>query len=170
MNALELLNGNIAMWVIVGIICGVIIHLADDKDSKGGVVLSAIFGVQGAVMSGFFYSLFFAQQTLGFDFASFLIAIIGGLFVAFAQRLLLRKEYDSKERLYYEPWFSPFFSDLAGQKGGLSSQVQSGQANREDNNAELTQNEENLDNQTVNDPTSNGIKKEEKEEENIRWF
>jgi uncharacterized membrane protein YeaQ/YmgE (transglycosylase-associated protein family) len=82
---------NIILWLALGFVAGMIIHLVDPGDAKGGILATTLFGIIGAVVGGFLTSLFFGLHITGFNFQSILIALAGGAIVALVHRLLMRK-------------------------------------------------------------------------------
>ena len=59
-------------------------------DDPGGVIITIIIGIAGAIIGGFIAVLLGYGDITGFDFRSFVIAIVGGLVLLGGYRLLKR--------------------------------------------------------------------------------
>lgn len=77
----------IVAWVVLGFVAGYIVHLLDRRAVPGGIVVTAITGIIGAIIGGFLGSLFFGVTVTGLNVPSIIIAVIGGLILSFLQRL-----------------------------------------------------------------------------------
>jgi len=75
-------------WIIFGLIVGIIAHLIDPKNVRGGIVGTVLTGVIGALLGGFLANLIFGVGVTGFNLTSFIIAV--ALILAFLERMLLR--------------------------------------------------------------------------------
>jgi uncharacterized membrane protein YeaQ/YmgE (transglycosylase-associated protein family) len=80
----------ILSWVVFGLIAGALAKLIMPGDDPGGVIITIIIGIVGAVIGGFIAVLLGYGDITGFDFRSFVIAIIGGLVLLAGYRLLRR--------------------------------------------------------------------------------
>jgi uncharacterized membrane protein YeaQ/YmgE (transglycosylase-associated protein family) len=83
---------NILSWIVFGLLVGIVAHLIDPGQVKGGIVGTAITGVLGSLVGGFLAQLLFGYNITGFNISSFLIAIGGALILAFLQRMLFRNQ------------------------------------------------------------------------------
>lgn len=79
---------NIVVWLIFGLLVGVIANMIDPRPAKGGILGAMILGIVGALAGGFLASLFLGVGITGFNLPSFIIAIIGALIVLYAGRAL----------------------------------------------------------------------------------
>lgn len=75
------------VWVLFGLIVGIIVNLLDPNPEAGGVVPAVILGVLGSVLSGFLANLIFGIELNGFNFASLLVAVGGAIILLFIGRL-----------------------------------------------------------------------------------
>lgn len=82
---------NILSWAVFGLIAGYVTHIIDPADVGGGVVGTMLTGIIGAFLGGFLGYYIFGVGITGFNIQSFLVAIIGGLIFAAAERLIFRK-------------------------------------------------------------------------------
>lgn len=77
-------------WVIFGLVVGVITHLIDPAESWGGILGTIVLGIIGAIVGGFLANLTLGLSISGFNFQSFIIAVLGALLVLFVQRSFRR--------------------------------------------------------------------------------
>jgi uncharacterized membrane protein YeaQ/YmgE (transglycosylase-associated protein family) len=80
----------IVSWIIFGLIAGALAKLIMPGDDPGGVIVTIILGIVGAIIGGFIAVLLGYGDITGFDFRSFVIAIVGGLVLLGGYRLLKR--------------------------------------------------------------------------------
>jgi len=80
----------IVSWIVFGLIAGALAKLIMPGDDPGGVIVTIILGIVGAIIGGFIAVLLGYGDITGFDFRSFVIAIIGGLVLLGGYRLLKR--------------------------------------------------------------------------------
>ena len=80
----------ILSWIIFGLIAGALAKLIMPGDDPGGVIVTIILGIVGAIIGGFIAVLLGYGDITGFDFRSFVIAIVGGLVLLGGYRLLKR--------------------------------------------------------------------------------
>lgn len=82
---------DILSWSIFGLIAGVIANVIDPSPAKGGVLGAVILGILGALVGGFLANLVLGgQYTTGFNFPSFIVAILGSLLLLFVAGALRR--------------------------------------------------------------------------------
>ena len=77
---------NILLWIIFGLIVGVISNLIDPYPSRGGMLGSIILAILGSVLGGILGNLVFGIGITGFNFASIAVAILGALLLIFVER------------------------------------------------------------------------------------
>jgi uncharacterized membrane protein YeaQ/YmgE (transglycosylase-associated protein family) len=80
----------ILSWIIFGLIAGALAKLIMPGDDPGGVIITIIIGIVGAVIGGFVAVQLGYGDITGFDLRSFVIAVIGGLVLLAGYRLLRR--------------------------------------------------------------------------------
>jgi uncharacterized membrane protein YeaQ/YmgE (transglycosylase-associated protein family) len=80
----------ILSWIVFGLIAGALAKLIMPGDDPGGVIVTIILGIVGAIIGGFIAVLLGYGDITGFDFRSFVIAIVGGLVLLGGYRLLKR--------------------------------------------------------------------------------
>ncbi len=76
----------IVSWIIFGLIAGILAKV--DYAGKDGreFVVTVILGIIGAVVGGWISTLFGFGKVDGFNFGSFVVAVIGALVVLFIYR------------------------------------------------------------------------------------
>ena len=80
----------ILAWIIFGLIAGALAKFIMPGDDPGGVIVTTIIGIVGAVIGGFIAVQLGWGDVTGFDVRSFVIAIVGALILLFGYRLLKR--------------------------------------------------------------------------------
>ena len=80
----------IISWIVFGLIAGVLAKMLMPGDDPGGIITTIVIGIVGAVVGGFIAVLLGFGDISGFDFRSFVIAIVGGLLLLGGYRLLKR--------------------------------------------------------------------------------
>jgi uncharacterized membrane protein YeaQ/YmgE (transglycosylase-associated protein family) len=80
----------ILSWLVFGLITGALAKLIMPGDNPREAIITLIIGVVGALIGGFIAVLLGYGDITGFDLRSFVIAIIGGLVLLGAYRLLRR--------------------------------------------------------------------------------
>ncbi len=65
-------------WIIFGALAGWVASIVTGRNSRMGCLANVVIGVLGAIIGGFLYSLLTGNGiTFGFNWLSFLIAVIG---------------------------------------------------------------------------------------------
>lgn len=81
----------ILAWIIFGLIAGIIAKFIMPGRDGGGIILTCVLGIVGAVVGGWLATMFgFGGDISGFDFRSFVVAVIGAIVVLALFRLLRR--------------------------------------------------------------------------------
>lgn len=80
----------IIAWIIFGLIAGVIAKLIMPGRDGGGFILTCLLGIVGAVVGGWLATRFGIGDISGFNFHSFLVAVVGAILVLAVFRLLRR--------------------------------------------------------------------------------
>jgi uncharacterized membrane protein YeaQ/YmgE (transglycosylase-associated protein family) len=76
----------ILLWIVFGLLAGSVARWIMPGPDRMGVIATILLGVAGAVLGGAIGSAFGSVGVMGFDFRSFLMAIIGALAVLFCYR------------------------------------------------------------------------------------
>lgn len=77
-------------WIILGGLAGWIASMIQGTDSQMGVVANIIVGVIGAFIGGFVFGLFGGEGVTGFNFYSFLVALVGAVVLLWIVKLVWR--------------------------------------------------------------------------------
>lgn len=80
-------------WIILGLIAGAIAKAIMPGDDPGGIIVTMLIGIVGAVLAGFLASaLFDVNPNDGFfDISTWLSAIIGALLLLFIYRMVVAR-------------------------------------------------------------------------------
>ncbi|MFA3760300.1 GlsB/YeaQ/YmgE family stress response membrane protein [Yersinia sp. 2544 StPb PI] len=78
----------ILSWIIFGLIAGVLAKWIMPGEDGGGFIMTVILGVVGALVGGYISVFFGMGKVDGFNFGSFVVAVIGSLVVLFVYRKL----------------------------------------------------------------------------------
>lgn len=82
----------IIVWIIFDLIVGIIVKLIMSGRDGGGFFLICIFGIVGAVVGGWLAIMFGIGGFIsGFNLYSFLVAVVGVIFVLGIFRFLRRE-------------------------------------------------------------------------------
>jgi uncharacterized membrane protein YeaQ/YmgE (transglycosylase-associated protein family) len=79
---------SILYWIVFGLITGSIASFI--APNSQGIIGSIVLGIIGAVVGGYLGERFFNVGVTGFNLMSFVVAVLGSLFVIFIARLLMR--------------------------------------------------------------------------------
>ena len=71
--------GDIFFWIIFGAIVGWIASILTGRRSQMGCLTNIVVGVIGAFLGGWIWRFFGEASVTGFNFSSFLVAIIGAV-------------------------------------------------------------------------------------------
>lgn len=79
-------------WVVLGLVVGALAKLVMPGDDPGGVVVTALLGIVGALLGGFLgRALFGAGLGDFFDLRTWVLALVGSLIVLGLYRLVTRR-------------------------------------------------------------------------------
>lgn len=83
---------SILSWIILGLIAGALAKLVMPGDQGGGIFLTMLLGIVGALVGGFIGTTLFGWEAVsGIDMRSILIAMAGALIVLFVWGLATRR-------------------------------------------------------------------------------
>ena len=80
----------IIAWIVLGLIAGAIAKLLMPGNDPGGLIVTILIGIVGAVIGGFIGTRLGFGDVTGFDLRSIGIAILGALVLLLGLRLLRR--------------------------------------------------------------------------------
>jgi uncharacterized membrane protein YeaQ/YmgE (transglycosylase-associated protein family) len=82
----------ILTWILVGLIAGVLAKIAMPGPDPGGVLLTIVIGIVGAVIGGFVMNnLLGGPGVTGFNLTSILVATFGSVILLAVYRLVTRQ-------------------------------------------------------------------------------
>ncbi|HYV35535.1 MAG TPA: GlsB/YeaQ/YmgE family stress response membrane protein [Gemmataceae bacterium] len=73
----------ILLWVVFGLIAGAIAKFLMPGKGPGGIVVTILLGIVGAVVGGFIGTLLGFGDISGFDLRSMALAVGGGVLILF---------------------------------------------------------------------------------------
>jgi uncharacterized membrane protein YeaQ/YmgE (transglycosylase-associated protein family) len=82
-------NMSIISWIVVGLIAGALAKLLLPGDDPGGIIMTAIIGMVGAVVGGFVFGIFGGTGATGFNVWSILVATVGAIILLIIYRLIV---------------------------------------------------------------------------------
>jgi uncharacterized membrane protein YeaQ/YmgE (transglycosylase-associated protein family) len=81
----------ILSWILFGLVAGALAKLIMPGDQGGGIVLTTVLGIVGALAGGFLGTLLGFGAVGGFNLRSFAIAIAGALAVLWVYGMVRRR-------------------------------------------------------------------------------
>lgn len=81
---------NIILWLALGVVTGIAIHIVDRERVRGGLLGTVFTGLVGAVLGGFLANVLLGISLDGFNLQSVLIALGGALILVALQRVAFR--------------------------------------------------------------------------------
>lgn len=80
----------IISWIIFGLLAGLIAKFIMPGKDPGGVFITIALGIAGALIGGFIATSLGYGGVDGFNFGSFIVAVIGSLILLFGYRMICR--------------------------------------------------------------------------------
>ncbi|RKR04230.1 putative membrane protein YeaQ/YmgE (transglycosylase-associated protein family) [Kushneria sinocarnis] len=80
----------IIAWIIFGLIAGAIAKFLMPGKDPGGIIVTIIIGIVGALLGGWIGTALGFGGVSGFNFGSFVIAILGAIILLFLYRVVRR--------------------------------------------------------------------------------
>jgi uncharacterized membrane protein YeaQ/YmgE (transglycosylase-associated protein family) len=80
----------ILSWIVLGLVVGVLAKWIMPGDDPGGIVLTSLLGIAGALVGGFIGSLLGLGTFTGFNLGSIALAVAGALLILWGHRRLRR--------------------------------------------------------------------------------
>ncbi len=81
----------IISWILFGLIAGAVAKLIMPGDDPGGILITILLGIAGAVVGGFVATRIGYGTVTAFDLRSFAIAIGGAMLLLLGYRLLAKR-------------------------------------------------------------------------------
>ena len=78
-------------WIVLGLLAGAIAKAILPGDDPGGIIVTMIIGIVGALLGGFLARLIFNAKPLDefFDLSTWLTAIVGSIILLLLYRLVV---------------------------------------------------------------------------------
>jgi uncharacterized membrane protein YeaQ/YmgE (transglycosylase-associated protein family) len=78
-------------WIVLGLLAGAIAKAVLPGDDPGGIIVTMIIGIVGAILGGFLAQLLFNIDTLDefFDISTWLTAIVGAIILLLIYRMVV---------------------------------------------------------------------------------
>jgi uncharacterized membrane protein YeaQ/YmgE (transglycosylase-associated protein family) len=78
-------------WIVLGLLAGAIAKAILPGDDPGGIIVTMIIGIVGALLGGFLAQVLFNVDSLDefFDISTWLTAIIGAIILLLLYRLVI---------------------------------------------------------------------------------
>ena len=80
----------IVTWIVFGLVAGVLAKIVMPGRDPGGMIVTTLLGIAGAVVGGFIGTRLGFGSISGFDLRSLAIAIGGAIVLLFLHRVLKR--------------------------------------------------------------------------------
>ncbi|MCC7045734.1 MAG: GlsB/YeaQ/YmgE family stress response membrane protein [Alphaproteobacteria bacterium] len=78
----------ILSWILFGLVAGILAKFFMPGRDGGGIIVTILLGIAGAVVGGFIGQALGLGDVTGFNLRSFIIAVAGGVLVLFVYRRL----------------------------------------------------------------------------------
>jgi uncharacterized membrane protein YeaQ/YmgE (transglycosylase-associated protein family) len=82
----------IISWIILGLIVGLLAKFFMPGKDPGGIILTILIGIAGAVIGGYLGRLLGIGDVKGFDITSLLLALGGSILLLIVFRILRKKQ------------------------------------------------------------------------------
>jgi len=82
----------IISWIILGLIAGALAKWILPGKDPGGIIVTIIIGIVGAVVGGFIATALGFGEVTGFNIRSLIIAIIGSIVLLLIYRVVMRRK------------------------------------------------------------------------------
>jgi uncharacterized membrane protein YeaQ/YmgE (transglycosylase-associated protein family) len=78
-------------WILLGLLAGIIAKAILPGDDPGGMIVTTIIGIVGALLGGFLAQVLFGRDTVDefFDISTWLTAIIGSILLLVVYRMVV---------------------------------------------------------------------------------
>jgi uncharacterized membrane protein YeaQ/YmgE (transglycosylase-associated protein family) len=80
----------ILAWIVLGLIAGIVAKLIMPGRDPGGIIVTILLGIAGAITGGFISSRIGYGSVTGIDLRSVAIAVLGAIILLIVYRLLKR--------------------------------------------------------------------------------
>ena len=85
---------SILAWIVVGLIAGALAKMLMPGDDPGGIIVTILLGIAGAVVGGFVaVALNISNGIDDFDVGTLVLAVLGSMLLLFGYRLVTGNRY-----------------------------------------------------------------------------
>ncbi|EFB74118.1 Transglycosylase associated protein [Providencia rustigianii] len=77
-------------WIVFGLIAGVLAKWLMPGTYQMGFIMTTVLGIVGAVVGGYISTFFGKGKVDGFNFGSFIVAVIGAIVVLFLAGMFIK--------------------------------------------------------------------------------
>jgi uncharacterized membrane protein YeaQ/YmgE (transglycosylase-associated protein family) len=81
----------ILSWIVLGLVAGLLAKLLMPGPDPGGIIVTILLGIVGALVGGFLATRLGFGDLTGFDIRSLVIAVLGSMLLLLVYRLLRRR-------------------------------------------------------------------------------
>jgi uncharacterized membrane protein YeaQ/YmgE (transglycosylase-associated protein family) len=81
----------IISWIILGLIVGALAKWIMPGEDPGGIIITIVIGIVGALIGGFLSSLMGLGTVTGLNLGSIIIALVGALILLWLYRMIKAK-------------------------------------------------------------------------------
>ena len=82
----------VLVWIIVGLIAGVLAKIAMPGPDPGGIILTVVIGIAGAIVGGLIVNAVLGRPGVtGFDLPTVLVATLGAILLLTVYRFVTRR-------------------------------------------------------------------------------
>lgn len=78
------------IWIVLGLVAGIIAKLLMPGRDPGGFIITAILGIVGALVDGLISTRLGFGDVTGFNLPSIIIAVLGAMLLLFIYRMVKR--------------------------------------------------------------------------------
>jgi uncharacterized membrane protein YeaQ/YmgE (transglycosylase-associated protein family) len=82
----------IISWIILGLVVGLLAKFFMPGKDPGGIIVTILIGIAGAIIGGYFGRLLGIGDVKGFDLTSLLLALGSSILLLFVYRILKKKQ------------------------------------------------------------------------------
>lgn len=80
---------SIIAWIVVGLVAGAIAKMLMPGDDPGGIIVTILLGIAGAVVGGFVaVALNISNGVDDFDIGTIILAVLGSMLLLFGYRMV----------------------------------------------------------------------------------
>ena len=80
----------IIAWIVLGLIAGALAKLIMPGRDPGGIIVTMLIGIAGALLGGWIFSLFGGGGVSGLNIGSIIVAVIGAIILLAIYRMVFR--------------------------------------------------------------------------------